>query len=267
MRENWTVEDILILVKAYPTPSQKHIESSCTAGITRQGEWLRLHPVPWRMLDSEQQFRKYQWIRAKIKKSTDPRPESHYIEADSIVVLDEHVPTTDNWSKRYAWLEPLRSRSIEQLKVAREQSQTSLGLVRPRVIERLEITPASSEWTADQLAVLRQESFFDKQAAAALEKIPFEFRYRYYCDDPECKGHKQLIVDWELHQSYRRWRNQYGDSWEEKLRQRYEEEMLHRYDTHFFVGTIRSHPGRWIIIGLFYPEKSSFRQGVLIRDG
>lgn len=29
--------------------------------------------------------------------------------------------------------------------------------------------------------------------------------------------------------------------------------MIGKYDTHFYVGTVASHPNRWIVIGLFYP--------------
>jgi hypothetical protein len=34
-----------------------------------------------------------------------------------------------------------------------------------------------------------------------------------------------------------------------------EEEMIHKYDTHFYVVTLRAHPDRWIIVGLFYPPE------------
>jgi len=34
---------------------------------------------------------------------------------------------------------------------------------------------------------------------------------------------------------------------------KYEREMVERFDTHFFVGTVHTHPNAWIIVGLFYP--------------
>ncbi len=66
-----------------------------------------------------------------------------------------------------------------------------------------------------------------------------------------------MCTDWEMSESYRRWRSEYGDGWEEKFRQRYENEMIQRYDTHFYVGTVASHPNNWIIIGLFYPPREA----------
>jgi hypothetical protein len=261
-RTSFTWEEILILVKAYPTPSKKHIESSCTAGITRSREWLRLHPLPYRMLMLDQRFKKYQWIRAKIKKSSDPRPESHTIDIDSIEILNERLPTERGWAQRRAVLESLQRKSLEEIWREQERTGASLGFFRPKQIESLIIEPTSSNWTPAQQAALQQQNFFD-QGAPLLDKIPYDFKYRFWCDDPGCKGHEQKIVDWEIYQSYRRWQKEYGKGWEEKLRQRYEHEMQQRYDTHFFAGTMREHPNSWIIIGLFYPPKTKSQQGVL----
>ena len=64
-----------------------------------------------------------------------------------------------------------------------------------------------------------------------------------------------LCTDWEMLQSYRNWRKTYGDGWERPFRQRYEREMIDRFETHFFVGTIHRYPASWIIVGLFYPPR------------
>jgi hypothetical protein len=74
---------ILITVKTYPTPSRKSIEASCTAGITENGEWIRLFPLPFRYLEYGKQFSKYQWIEARVTKASDPRPESFKIDIES----------------------------------------------------------------------------------------------------------------------------------------------------------------------------------------
>ena len=46
------MERVLITVMTYPHPSTKYDEVVCTAGISAQGEWVRLYPVdrlnqPW----------------------------------------------------------------------------------------------------------------------------------------------------------------------------------------------------------------------------
>jgi hypothetical protein len=66
-----------------------------------------------------------------------------------------------------------------------------------------------------------------------------------------------ICPDWEMGQAYRSWRMEYGDQWEDKFRQKFEREMIDKNETHFFVGTIHKHPGSWIIVGLFYPPKTT----------
>lgn len=70
---------ILIVVKTYPEISSKYTETVCTAGISADTKKLmRLYPIRFRYLEGSQQFKKYQWIRANIRKtSADPRPESY----------------------------------------------------------------------------------------------------------------------------------------------------------------------------------------------
>ena len=266
IRTSFTWEEILIIVKAYPNPSKKYVESSCTAGVTRTGEWLRLHPLPFRFLESERQFKKYEWIRTRIKKSSDPRPESHNIDIDSIEILPESLSTEHDWAQRIDFLNPLRRQSLEKIYAEQDATNISLAFFRPKRIDGLIIEPAASSWTRGQLGALQQQQFFDKDKPLTLEKIPYDFKYRYICDDPKCRGHEQGILDWEIYQSYRKWRKEYGDKWEEKLRQRYEYDMQHRHDTHFIVGTMRGYPQSWIIIGLFYPPQAEGQQGVLFTD-
>src|SRR5438093_6791696 len=50
-----------------------------------------------------------------------------------------------------------------------------------------------------------------------------------------------------------------GDKWRDSFRKRYEAEMIERFDTHFFVGTLNQYPSSWIIVGLFYPPKRTIR--------
>lgn len=100
---------------------------------------------------------------------------------------------------------------------------------------------------------MRQGHLFLEKPAKELEKIPFSFSYEFRCDDRACNSHKMICTDWEMGESYRKWKAEYGDQWEGKFRQRYESEMISKYDTHFYVGTVHRYPGTWIIVGLFYP--------------
>src|SRR3546814_5056469 len=71
-------ERILILCKTYPSPSGKHSDTSCVAGMTEEGSLIRLFPVPFRAIRDEQKFKKWHWISAQIYKAKeDRRPDSH----------------------------------------------------------------------------------------------------------------------------------------------------------------------------------------------
>lgn len=251
----WIKKRVLIAVRTYPVPSAKSIEAFCTAGITDDSQWIRLFPVPYRLMDEEKRFTKWQWIDVKLLKAQDGRSESYKINPDSILIGDG-IGTEDSWRARRTILKPLLSPSMCHLQRERnEHGAPTLGVFRPHTIKRLLIEPAAPEWTADQLAILKQDTLFQKAPAHTLEKIPFDFRYEFRCADQDCNGHTMLCTDWEMGEAWRRWRHQYGDGWEPPFRNRFEREMIDKFDTHFFVGTVHQFPSSWIIVGLFYPPR------------
>jgi|ERR1700685_1375734 hypothetical protein len=248
----------LIVARTYPVPADLGIESSCTAAITDTGEWLRVFPVPWRLLAQDQRFRKYQWVDlALIKAKDDPRVESYHLRHDGIVIVSGPLPTDDAWRARKGVVLPLLSHCMCCLAKQRDaEMQPTLGIIRPESIVRLRISPADlPDWTDAQLAMLRQQHFFAEAPKQELQKIPLVFRYEFRCPEDTCRSHTLMCTDWEMGQSYRQWKADYGDGWEETFRQRYERDMIQKRDTHFYVGTVASHPNRWIIIGLFYPPR------------
>ena len=72
-------ERVLITVKTYPTLSRKYGETVCTAGVRADGSWMRIYPVPFRRLEDEEQYKKFDWIETDFVRgrSGDPRPETH----------------------------------------------------------------------------------------------------------------------------------------------------------------------------------------------
>ena len=90
----------LIVVRTYPTPAKSGVEVSCTAAVTDNGEWLRLFPVPWRLLAKDQRFRKYQWIDVAVRKASDPRPESYQLKRDGIEIISDPLSTSKDWQAR-----------------------------------------------------------------------------------------------------------------------------------------------------------------------
>lgn len=253
--EPWIRQKALIVVRTYPTPARKGAEVSCTAAITEDGRWLRLFPLPYRYLDDDKRFKKYQWISVDTRRSSDPRPESHEINPDSIVIESPVIKTARKWETRKEIVMPLKSHCLCCLETERKASGApTLGFFKPHQIERFIIRNDRAEWTESELGRLSQLSFGEKAPFQRLEKIPYKFIYKFRCDHETCRGHHLSCTDWELGQSYRKWRKRYGDRWKWAIRNKYEFEMMVKNDTYFYVGTVRMHPNSWIIVGLWYPR-------------
>jgi len=249
---------ILIVVRTYPSPSLRGVEVSCTAGITEQQEWIRLFPVPYRFLDPDQKFAKYQWISAVVSKGNDQRKESRKLRIDSVQVLSGPISPANRWQARKDLVFPMRSESLCELTRKRDAARhPTLGFFKPAEIRRFVLEADNPSWTQAQLQSLGQGLLFGKKPPTELEKVPFKVKYEFVCDDASCRGHSLMCTDWEMGQAWRNWRDKYGDDgWEQMFRQKFETEMIQKKDTHFFVGTVAGHPHRWIIVGLFYPPYS-----------
>lgn len=250
----WTNKRVLITVKTYPVPAQKNFEVSCTGGITSDGKWIRLYPVPFRLLADDKRFSKYQWIDVDVTKATDDhRPESHKLRPETIKVGNV-ISTEGDWRSRRELIKPLMRPSMCGIQRERDENKfPTLGIFKPAEIKRLVIEEGEQDWTPAQTLALRQGHLFDQAPPQSLEKIPFNFKYQFRCADPGCKWHEMTCTDWEMGESYRRWRVEYGPAWESKFREKYENQMINKLDTHFYVGTVHKNPGSWIIVGLFYP--------------
>lgn len=258
MPSEWTRRKVLITVRTYPTPARRGIEVSCTAGITDDSHWIRLFPVPYRFLTLDKRFTKYQWINVNVTKaSNDLRPESFHPDLDSIEILSEPLPTRSNWQARKDVVFPLKAHCLCCLQAERDKHGTpTLGLFKPESVTGLDIEKTAPRWTEEELAKLRQLPLFSTAPPRELEKIPYNFSYRFRCAETYCSGHRLICTDWEMAQLWRRCRTDYGSQWEQKFRERYETDMILRWDTHFYVGTLHQFPDTWIIVGLFYPTMS-----------
>lgn len=250
---------VLVTVKAYPQPSKAYRETVCVAGVTDQGQFIRLFPVMFRDYDEGQRFKTYAWIRIKAWKTpSDSRPESYHIDPDSLQV-ESVLGTEHSWAERWRRLRPLITPSLEDLKARERLDGTSLGLIKPRELQRLVIEPEDEpEWSSRDRGKLLRRDLFDSggvyRPLHLLEKIPLRFKYRFLCEDPACRGHESTIISWEVMESYRKYKQNYGDIWEQKFRERYWDDMLAK-DLHFYMGNMAVHRTSWLIIGLYYPPK------------
>jgi hypothetical protein len=149
----WVAKRILITVRTYPIPARKGIEVSCTGGITDGGKWIRLFPVPYRFLEEDRRFTKYQWISVSVAKSkNDTRPESFTPNLDTLTI-GERLSTADNWRARREIVRPLMRPSLCAIQHERDTNRSpTLGIFKPGQITRLVIEDAEQpSWTPEQL--------------------------------------------------------------------------------------------------------------------
>lgn len=262
MNEIWEPIEVLITVRTYPVPSRQSIEASCTAGITRANEWVRLYPVPWRLLSAEKRFRKYEWVKVMVRRaSRDRRAESRRLNEETIEILTDPLPRDHQWAARRRIVMPLKAASMCWLQEERDRTEhPTLGFIRPRQIRRFIIEPEEKpDWSEAELARLRQTDMFREAPDHELEKIPFKFSFQYLCEDGKCRSHTMMCSDWELAELYRKMSRR--QDWQERFDQHIQN-LIERRDLHFYVGTVNDHPSSWIITGLWYPPRE--QQTVLL---
>ena len=254
------MERILILAKTYPSPSAQYVETSCVAGITQAGLMRRLYPVPFRMIDEGQKFKKWQWIDVRIEKGNkDHRPESHklYVDTTTCGVV---INPTKEWVARWEWLDKIPAfDSFEAMEAGRLRDGLSLALLRPKRLLSLEIRKArNQDWTDEEREKLLREQmqsdlFSEAEAklqVQGLRKVPFDFYYRYVCDT--CEGereHKHKIVDWEAGALFWNCRRSHGDNWEAPFRAKLEGQFRGK-DLMFLMGNQHRFQDQWLIISL-----------------
>lgn len=249
-------KQILITVKTYPHPSYSYGETVCCAGADiNTYQWVRLYPIPYRDLDRDKKFRKYSIIEAECAKaSDDKRPESYRVRAESIRILD-HLDTRDGWEKRKAIVSRLPVMSLCQLIRESQENEISLGIIKPEGISfEFSRRPPSKPGTRE--ACYAQLGFFNRKKDV-VEEIPYIFYYIFRCaSESACAGHKLSIMDWEIGQAFRDWRQTYPD--ERVLLQKIKERWLKNADTtvkdvYFYVGNMHRLRDVFLILGVFYP--------------
>lgn len=251
---------VLILVKTYPTPSTKHVETVCTAGITDNNEWIRLFPILWRDLDDDKRYKIFSWIDVDVKKSpNDHRPESFRVNSDTLKIVGRLDPKR-NAIERKQYIDKVAVSSMEEV-IAMQQAQgKSLGVFTPKEVTDITVKPISREWSEKEKSKLNQMSLFSAPNKKPLEKIPYEFRIHFVCNDTRCQGHDMMITEYEFMQAYRSYVRNYGS--EDKaiamLRDKYMKYYAtDEYQRYLIVGNMHRFQDTFLNIGHVVFKKTS----------
>ena len=271
---------VYILVKTYPTISEKYAELVCTAGILEDGSWIRLYPMPFRLLNDEQKYPKYVWIDAEVEKHTaDTRPESYRPNLQNLIVHPKEKKV--DWDERRKII--LDTQKVytnkRELLDKKKSDNVSLAVFKPTKILDLVIEQDNRNWDSEKLASLHSQSqqlnFFQTPEEIEAEfkivpKVPYKFSYKF--EDDESAASTLMITDWEIGMLYFHCLERANGNENvaiAKVRQKYYDDFIKK-DLHFFLGTTKQFhnvaPNPFIIIGVFYPPMPPQEQQMNLFD-
>ena len=248
---------VLITVKTYPHPSTNSKETVCTAGITEEGEWIRLYPIPFRFLDGDAKFKIFDWIEVDTRKRPpykDRRPESRSIEAESIRIVGR-LDAKKDAALRYKYISSLEQSSYEKLKELHDTQGISLGIIKPKAMRGITLEKDTEDWTDEQKRQLNQLCIWDlKEEIPPLRKVPYKIKCSFNCNEPNCKGHSFSVTSWEYNLTLLKLLDQYDQDKkqaEKELNDRWMKMFTDRLG-YLILGTVNhleKYGGTFIIIG------------------
>ena len=275
---------VLVTVMTYPTLSKNHFETVCTAGFREDGSWIRIYPVPHRLLFQydKPKYGKWQWIEADLEKNPrDGRPESFHIKnIESLKILDKIDAGAPNWNLRDYWIKKNKIVFNDMTEVLKQTKMNKISLAVLKPTEFLSISSEEEDLTSynQRLTALKKKyeaekiqlSLFDDTKAANetfefAKKLPVKFRYEFKTGDGKLR--KMMIEDWEIGMLYL---NCYWNSkklTEEEKRNEAIQKVKEKYwefaskrDTYLLIGTQykwqnRNSPDPYVIIGVFSEPK------------
>lgn len=286
------IEDVLMIVKAYPTPSRSYGELVCTAGIRlRDMTWIRIYPYPFRLLGQDLRFKKWSVMRMPLAKATgDPRPDSYsLVDAQKIVKIRDYDLNGDKyWSQRMPFIQATALTSVAELQTT--MLSPDKGAWGPSILPvpveggsaQVSFKRLGGHWSPKEAAKLekardqlQQNLFVEediKQFFQTLNKVP----YRVYVSFEDRTGmrYKLSVLDWEIGALWFKARQSSASDQEalEKIRQKIENQIFDvKRDTYLVLGSMhhRFKKRELLAIDAFvWPEKSkSLKPQLLSQPG
>ncbi|MEU4679842.1 hypothetical protein [Micromonospora sp. NPDC023737] len=252
---------LLITVKAAPNPSEKYGETVCVAGLRTdvlRPTWVRLYPINFRHLDSDEAFRKYDIVSVDAKPARQDQRRESWKPIMERIQKERHL---DGWRSRQPLLDPAIEDSMCRLnRDAQERADAqSLALVRPKEVRALKVTPHPG-WTADEQrkieAYASQPDLFSGRSRSPLQAPRYRAAYHYRCHERGCNGHKQHVIDWELVALQRRLAGHSDAALKEALEAKFLGEMCSpNRDVAFYVGNQAKRVHVFSVLGVYWPKR------------
>lgn len=239
--------ELMVNCKTYPAVSKKYVETVCTGGVSADGQFVRLYPVPFRFLDSEEQYKRWDVIRVRVYRDTkDKRPESWHLTPGTPIEVIENI-TTDR--RRWEWMR----KTVHPSRESMTENGVTNGCVK---IEPLDLywETDSKEWTPSQLAVINQGDLFatQDQLEGISERVPWQFRLKFR-ETSTGREDDSKVLAWSYYQGFRRAVRQMNetaalDSVADKIRG----SIFNPDKTVFGIFGTHSRFGHWMISALYH---------------
>jgi len=262
---------VLIAVKTYPTLSNKYDELVCTAGFLEDGSWIRIYPIPFRKLEYDKQYSKYDWIEIDLEKNnSDFRRESYKPKSiDSPFKIIGRIDSEKgSWRlRKEIVLKNVQTNMTKLIACAKDSKQyTSLAVFKPKLILDFKVEKVDRNWDKKKLDTLKanasQLNLFKNSdnPFEVVQKLPYKFSYKFTSDDDVERT--MMIEDWEIGMLY--WnclKRHEGDELKacDDVKKKYLDDFAKTKDLYLFLGTTREFhmmaPNPFIIIGTFHPMR------------
>jgi hypothetical protein len=233
----------MILIKALPHRSSNYFETVCCAGIGTDGKWRRLYPVPYRILQADQRFGRWNWIEYGFTSpKNDIRYESQKIIPESIIVTKKV-----SGSQKFQNVRSLIRGSLDEANAKGD----SLTLIRPSEVQFKWRAKTETQLSVERLkhaALANQYSMFD-QTAKPLMPCPYTFYF--FWKDQNGKAHRHTCDDWETSTAFNVRRNSTGSDNLALL------SLKNTFEVDYFLngmvfgfGTHIRRPNQWLLVGV-----------------
>ena len=240
--------EVLVNCKTYPAVSTKYIETVCTGGIERDGRFIRLYPIPFRLLEDKERYQRWDVIRVRAYKDTkDQRPESWHLAAGTEIEVIRHIGSE---RQRWEWMRQGVFSSIEEM----EAGGLTNGLVEIEPVE-LYWEPEKKEWSPGQINVFNQGNLFHKMEdlKALADRVPWQFKLRFR-ERSTGREFDQKVLAWSYYQGFRRQLDRLGDEIKalEAVRDHVHRSILAPERAVYVIFGTHSRFGNWMISGVYH---------------
>jgi hypothetical protein len=246
--------DLMVNCKTYPAVSTKYTETVCTGGVDRDGHFVRLYPIPFRLLTEPERYDRWDVIRVKVyRDSKDARPESwHYIPGTPIQVLESISDEAERW----AWMK----KAVFSSRAEMEERNLTNGLVEVEPV-KFYWEADEKEWSPSQLNVFSQGNLFESKDVLQdlANRVPWQFRLsgRENSSQSEFDG---KVLAWSYYQGFRRELARTGDEQAalKSVHDRVAKSIFNPDRAVFAIFGTHSRFGNWMISALYHvPRKIS----------